>query len=197
MELAAELFPLQLSGCCAVLRPLQLLAHPPIGVDDAASISDISHCCLARGRPPPLPTLLYFLLFCAFFKFRLHSRLSCPRQEKSHHRWNEMKQGSGATSTEKQQKLFFSRFESGQRAEREKKNKKKKHGTSKRFCFVLFFSVEAPFFDCKVIPFRPLWHYLFFFLHFSSSPHPKTPQVSPLICIDNKKKKETNDSEES
>lgn len=97
-----------------------------------------------RGRPPPLPTLLYFLLFCAFFKFRLHSRLSCPRQEKSHHRWNKMKQGSGATSTEKLSKLFFSRFESGQRAEREKDKKKKNMGHQRVFFFV-FFSVQAPF----------------------------------------------------
>lgn len=51
-----------------------------------------------------------------------------------------MKQGSGATSTEKLQELFFSRLESGERAEREKDKKKQ---TSKSLVF-LFFSVEAP-----------------------------------------------------
>lgn len=139
MELAAELFPLQLSGCCAVLRPPQLLAHPPVGVDDAASISDISHCCPAEfDRRRSQHCFIFFAILCFFFKFRIHSRPSRPRQ----HRWDEMKQGSGATSTEKLQELFFSRLESGQRAEREKD----KTWDIKEFVgfFLLFFSVEAP-----------------------------------------------------
>lgn len=52
-----------------------------------------------------------------------------------------MKQGSGATSTEKLQELFLSRLESGQRAER---GKDKTWDIKEFVGFFLFFSVEAP-----------------------------------------------------
>lgn len=161
MELAAELFPLQLSGCCAVLRPPQLLAHPPVGVDDAASISDISHCCLAevdRRRSQ------HCFIFCCFVLF-LNSGfiLMCLVRGKRKvitDEWNKVLE----LRVQRSSRNYFSPVLNLDSELREKKTKKKKTWDIKEF-FLLFFFQYKHLFWLQGNTFPSSFTLSFFFFH--------------------------------